>query len=226
MAAFLRSLGKFVVLSAPPVVTFADLVASVTPLSGNSMEPTLNPGNGRDFVLLDKTYSRDFSYTRGDVVYMRSPCNASASLVTRIVALEGDWVAVPDQHEIVLVPKGHCWVEGDNQRLHGGGLAASHAPAGMRALGGGTGGGGALSARAEGMGGRGEGGWQSAFLPAVQGRGEGEVLEDSNVLGPVPLALIEARVSHVVWPPSRFARVRSVPPQGRVVACKPHSVVV
>lgn len=33
----------------------------------------------------------------------------------------------------------------------------------------------------------------------------------------VPLALIEARVTHILWPPSRIQRVQSVMPVGRLL---------
>lgn len=40
-----------------------------------------------------------------------------ARLVKRLIALEGDWVTVPKTMDIVQVPDGHCWVEGDNPEL-------------------------------------------------------------------------------------------------------------
>ncbi|KAJ3008302.1 hypothetical protein HKX48_008654 [Thoreauomyces humboldtii] len=41
---------------------------------------------------------------------------------------------------------------------------------------------------------------------------------DSNVFGPVPLGLIDARVEMILWPFERLGRVkRTVPKQGRVV---------
>ncbi|CUS09092.1 unnamed protein product [Tuber aestivum] len=42
---------------------------------------------------------------------------------------------------------------------------------------------------------------------------------DSNVYGPIPKALIEAKVTHVVWPPSRAGRVKE-DSMGRVGALK------
>lgn len=35
-------------------------------------------------------------------------------MVKRIIGLPGDWIQVPDKAEILKVPEGHCWVEGDN----------------------------------------------------------------------------------------------------------------
>uniref|UniRef100_A0A452XBG9 Mitochondrial inner membrane protease subunit 2 n=2 Tax=Aegilops tauschii subsp. strangulata TaxID=200361 RepID=A0A452XBG9_AEGTS len=41
---------------------------------------------------------------------------------------------------------------------------------------------------------------------------------DSRSYGPVPLGLVQGRVTHVVWPPSKMGRVdKRVPPEGRVM---------
>lgn len=32
----------------------------------------------------------------------------------RIIALPGDWVGTRQTYDVVKVPEGHCWVEGDN----------------------------------------------------------------------------------------------------------------
>eukprot|EP00897_Mesotaenium_endlicherianum_P004969 jgi/Mesen1/44/ME1094593C05691 len=44
----------------------------------------------------------------------RSPEEPHRHLVKRLIALQGDWVTVPGSHEVVPIPKGQCWVEGDN----------------------------------------------------------------------------------------------------------------
>ncbi|XP_037482663.1 mitochondrial inner membrane protease subunit 2-like isoform X2 [Triticum dicoccoides] len=41
---------------------------------------------------------------------------------------------------------------------------------------------------------------------------------DSRSYGPVPLGLVQGRVTHVVWPPGKMGRVdKRVPPEGRVM---------
>ncbi|XP_048553922.1 mitochondrial inner membrane protease subunit 2-like isoform X1 [Triticum urartu] len=41
---------------------------------------------------------------------------------------------------------------------------------------------------------------------------------DSRSYGPVPLGLVQGRVTHVVWPPSKMGHVdKRVPPEGRVM---------
>ncbi|CAN0095336.1 unnamed protein product [Ascophyllum nodosum] len=68
-------------------------------------------------------------------------------MVKRLIAVGGDWVRpLGSRHDVLRVPQGCCWVEGDNPRVSG----------------------------------------------------------DSNQFGPIPLALIEAKVTHVLWPPRRI----------------------
>ncbi|KAM3278457.1 hypothetical protein ACQJBY_045992 [Aegilops geniculata] len=46
----------------------------------------------------------------------------------------------------------------------------------------------------------------------------GGVSRDSRAYGPVPLGLVQGRVTHVVWPPSKMGRVdKRVPSEGRVM---------
>ncbi|CAL5222586.1 g4976 [Coccomyxa viridis] len=80
------------------------------------MQPTLNPGDGdsNDLVLADKWSIKLYRYRRGDVVLLRSPEKPGTMLVKRLLALEGDWVTVPGRMDVEKIPKGHCWVEGDN----------------------------------------------------------------------------------------------------------------
>ncbi|KAL3131778.1 hypothetical protein ABBQ38_007495 [Trebouxia sp. C0009 RCD-2024] len=146
----------------PVVVTVNDLVGGPATVHGRSMQPTLNPlgSTSIDLVLVDKLSIRLFKYSRGDVVLLRSPVCPDAVLIKRLVALEGDWLTLPDCVDIAKIPQGHCWVEGDNPELS----------------------------------------------------------EDSrNKYGPVPLALIEGRVTHVLWPPSRLSRIPPVNPHRRLL---------
>ncbi|PON51171.1 Peptidase S26A, signal peptidase I [Parasponia andersonii] len=39
---------------------------------------------------------------------------------------------------------------------------------------------------------------------------------DSNTFGPVPLGLVQGRVTHIVWPPQRLGAVEKRVPEGRV----------
>ena len=54
---------------------------------------------------------------RGDVVVLHSPTHPGDRLVKRVVGEEGEEVETKGYHNWrVIVPSGHCWVEGDNLR--------------------------------------------------------------------------------------------------------------
>jgi inner membrane protease subunit 2 len=97
---------------------------SVATMHGGSMEPTLHSGGNEpfgylkaDLLYLDKMSLRNYTFSRGDVVVFRSPLEPKMWLVKRLIALPSDWVTVPGTYEILQVPKGHCWVEGDNAEV-------------------------------------------------------------------------------------------------------------
>ncbi|KAL0080325.1 mitochondrial inner membrane protease subunit 2 [Phycomyces blakesleeanus] len=104
-------------LSWVPVVLFV-LENGVSPskVEGRSMQPTLNPDSNqmkRDIVLLNKWSATSHSFQRGQVVVLTSPTNPKRQITKRIIALQGDTVKLRQGTEKVYVPKGHCWVEGD-----------------------------------------------------------------------------------------------------------------
>lgn len=45
----------------------------------------------------------------------------------------------------------------------------------------------------------------------------GSVSWDSRIYGPIPLGLVQGRVTHVVWPPHKIGRVNKRLPEGRVM---------
>ena len=54
---------------------------------------------------------------RGDVVILHSPTHPGEVLVKRVVGEEGEEVVTRGYRmRRVIVPTGHCWVEGDNSR--------------------------------------------------------------------------------------------------------------
>ncbi|KAL9262699.1 Mitochondrial inner membrane protease subunit 2-like protein [Drosera capensis] len=105
-------------------LTISDRYASITPVRGQSMSPTLNPvaGEGEsflgfssdDYVLVEKFCLRKYQFSHGDVIVFSSPHNHKEKNIKRIIGLPGDWLRLSSSRDTVKVPEGHCWVEGDN----------------------------------------------------------------------------------------------------------------
>lgn len=95
------------------IVTFLDNVGYVAMVSGVSMQPTLNPDQKTDYVFLNKWPVRNFELERGDIVSLLSPKDQDVKLIKRIVGFEGDVIRTKNK-KVVEIPRGHCWVEGDN----------------------------------------------------------------------------------------------------------------
>jgi len=107
----------------PPVIMFKNCVAWVHMVNGESMTPNLNPKvpwynrwGPQDIVLGVKCVKP----RKGDIVVARDP-TLNRRIVKRIVALENENVVqvlrTGSGHEELVatsVPKGHCWIEGDN----------------------------------------------------------------------------------------------------------------
>lgn len=145
----------------PACMTFFDVVGRIAKVEGASMQPTLNPhGDYGDYVLLNRWSVRRFTVNRGDIVALSSPKDPDQKLIKRVVGVPGDRViTLGYKVSEMVVPQGHCWLEGDHHE---------------RSL-------------------------------------------DSNLLGAIPLGLIEARATHIVWPPHRFGPLLSSAPIGRIV---------
>jgi len=108
-----------VVVGLPIYITVTDYLFCIARVEGTSMQPTLNPKvkEKPDVVFLDKWNTNVEQVHRGDVVAISSPHNHNISFIKRVVGLEGDVVETPRyRHSYVFIPRGHCWVEGDNSR--------------------------------------------------------------------------------------------------------------
>lgn len=165
----------------PAYFLLREHVCSLERVSGRSMVPTFCPpppppsslqlATAMDYVLA-KRWNAARDIRRGQVVMFRffapfpllpqqsaaaneaarSPVDPERAVVKRVVGLEGDIVHTrPDskQQQLVVVPRGQLWVEGD----------------------------GALHSL------------------------------DSNSYGPIPVSLVAARVTHIVFPPARMGAV-------------------
>lgn len=127
------------------------------------LPPNLRPKYSSDVVLVNKWIMRNYDLKRGDIVILVSPLDPDEVLIKRLIAFEGDTVKPlwpsTNLEKTILIPKGHCWVEGDH-----------HA----RSL-------------------------------------------DSNTFGPIPLGLIIAKATHIIWPVHRWQRLESKYPEERVI---------
>ncbi|CAM9288177.1 unnamed protein product [Laminaria digitata] len=147
----------------PVAVAFNDVVGSPAQVAGRSMQPTLNLGLDSDasnpeldVVWQDKLSISRHTYERGSIVIFRNPFEPKERMVKRLIGIDGDWVRpMGNKHEVLRVPQGHCWVEGDRTGISG----------------------------------------------------------DSNQFGPIPLALIEAKATHILWPPSRIGKLNQELPE-------------
>ncbi|ERN09773.1 hypothetical protein AMTRI_Chr08g159590 [Amborella trichopoda] len=118
---FLWFLTKKVATGALIGITVSDRFASIVSINGMSMHPTLTPGSTTlmgwlkgDQVLLEKFCLDKYEFSHGDIVVFKSPSNYKETCIKRLIALPGDWMKVPETYEIIEIPVGHCWVEGDN----------------------------------------------------------------------------------------------------------------
>jgi len=109
---------RVVVLGIPLGILCYDHIGTVATVDGISMQPCLNPNGDtppRDKVFLSRWTARDFRFTDGELVAVINPRNPSDLLVKRIIGLEGDVIrTLGYKEDTVVVPKGYCWVEGDN----------------------------------------------------------------------------------------------------------------
>jgi inner membrane protease subunit 1 len=86
-------------------------------LEGESMLPTFDAyGNIVILEKITKSLSRGkkLNYKTGEVVCVLNPINCQMKLCKRILYREGEEVPLQNGN-IVIVPKNHLWVEGDNK---------------------------------------------------------------------------------------------------------------
>ncbi|KAJ2579943.1 hypothetical protein GGH95_002847, partial [Coemansia sp. RSA 1836] len=124
--AFWRKAAVAAVVAAPVAIFVTDNVVSLQMISGRSMQPALNPDSNllrRDVVLVDRMVQGEMAprrLRRGDIVTLVSPYDPDLLLVKRIIAMPHDCVVpLGKPNSFVRVPKGHCWVEGD-ESFHSG----------------------------------------------------------------------------------------------------------
>lgn len=100
--------------------TLVNLTGSPANVDGLSMKPALLHTDWVwvNFWALRGGSTPQQSLKRGDVVVFISHRDPDKFIVKRIIGLEGDIIKNDkSNHNDCLVPKGHCWVEGDNYQV-------------------------------------------------------------------------------------------------------------
>ncbi|XP_017774194.1 PREDICTED: mitochondrial inner membrane protease subunit 2 [Nicrophorus vespilloides] len=108
---------KSLLVGLPVGVTILDTVGYVARVDGISMQPALNPDReSTDYVFLNRwAIQTRTEIERGDIISMVSPKDPEQKIIKRVVGIEGDIIATLGyKREVVRVPEGHCWVEGDH----------------------------------------------------------------------------------------------------------------
>ncbi|KAL5098701.1 hypothetical protein RYX36_003028, partial [Vicia faba] len=67
-----------------------------------------------DYVLVERFCLQKYKFSHGDVVIFRSPLNYKETHIKRILPLPNEWYVTRHNNDILRIPEGHCWVEGDN----------------------------------------------------------------------------------------------------------------
>ncbi|XP_028414443.1 mitochondrial inner membrane protease subunit 2-like [Dendronephthya gigantea] len=107
-------------IGVPVYLTITDNLFTVCPVEGASMQPVLNPGHHtKDVVLINRLKAKRLDkIERGNIVSIVSPKDPSTVFIKRIIALEGDKIrTLSFRNRIVEIPRGHCWIEGDNHKV-------------------------------------------------------------------------------------------------------------
>ena len=96
--------------------TLVDLTGCPCEIDGLSMKPTLLH---KDWVWVNYWTFRYSSLKRGDIVVFIKHSDPDRFVTKRIVGLEGDLIQNEKSANFhgSIVPKGHCWVEGDNYQV-------------------------------------------------------------------------------------------------------------
>ncbi|KAK5640396.1 hypothetical protein RI129_011207 [Pyrocoelia pectoralis] len=107
---------KSIIIGLPIGVTILDLIGYVARVDGISMQPVLNPDKSlTDYVFLNRWAARSLDVKRGEIISLISPKDPDQIIIKRVVGIQGDIIATLGyKREVVRIPDGHCWVEGDH----------------------------------------------------------------------------------------------------------------
>ncbi|GLV45812.1 uncharacterized protein CBL_02832 [Carabus blaptoides fortunei] len=107
---------KSLLVGVPIGVTFFDSIGYIARVDGISMQPAFNPDkNITDYVYLNRWAVRGLDIKRGEIISLISPKNPEQKIIKRVVGVQGDIIITRGyKTEVVRIPEGHCWVEGDH----------------------------------------------------------------------------------------------------------------
>lgn len=95
---------------------FHSYIYEFTETFGESMLPTLNYAG--DYIHANKMCSKGRNIKLGDMVIAVKPTDPTQRVCKRVTGMPGDFVLVDpstgDFQKYIQVPKGHCWLTGDN----------------------------------------------------------------------------------------------------------------
>ncbi|PWN21471.1 hypothetical protein BCV69DRAFT_311977 [Microstroma glucosiphilum] len=206
---FMQRVLPWIPVAIPIAAVLYSTTYSIGTVNGGSMVPTLNPefsslgiSATRDWVILNRLKAMYNSWQVGEVVVMVSPIDPNTHSVKRILAMPGDIVRYPykrrietspgqyrqvNGHRRIKIPPGHCWVEGDSSIYSNANAPVDETKAPGSAK--------ASSRRRK----------EAAHL---------DLSRDSRHFGPIPLALLTAKVSLIFYPFNRFGTIPDRPGQG------------
>lgn len=107
---------RYFLIGIPIGITIIDTAGGIAKVEGISMQPTLNPDDRYpDFVFLNRWAVRSQEIHRGEIVSVISPKKPSQTLIKRVIGLPGDIISSQGyKADILRVPEGYCWLEGDH----------------------------------------------------------------------------------------------------------------
>lgn len=99
-------------------LSITDYLFSIARVEGRSMYPTLNSEDTfNDYILISRWYAHFSDMCPGDIVISNRPDNKNCYQIKRIIAVEGEFINTPRfKQGHILIPRGHCWLEGDNSK--------------------------------------------------------------------------------------------------------------
>ena len=112
-ASVIKKMNRFLPLVKAGCVAYLanEYIATVAWAEGPSMLPSINISG--DLLLIEKISWRYFGkLAKGDIIVCISPLDPDRFIIKRVIALPQDQVSFNSQ--IIKIPKGTVWIEGDN----------------------------------------------------------------------------------------------------------------